>query len=587
MRVAVISFYENRLWDLYPTKYSLHALRLGAYIRKYRPNYHLSLSAYEMQQSSNDIAKSILTHDPQIVALPGYMWTTDKTKEVAEIIERESKDAIIVCGGPEPTSFTFLPWSNRSIFVAGQGEESLLWICDQKNNSVLFNGNNIDDDCPYPIFSEKFDREHIKLKQIGMGDRKISELPEGVPLFSDELMESLKDKSDEPFSWYETARGCIYTCSFCGHNTLPRFATFGLDHIQQEMRNMSTHGIKRIFVSDPILGGKQARGKDILRSFNALAPNVALKSYMRPEFLDDEFVDIIASGNHEEVLIGIQTTNPNVPSHVRNNDLERIRVHTYEQDYVVKHVMGGKKSSFETENGILKHLRQHGVDAQDPYHFIAEYAHNEETNVLAVGDYISGHSLLEQSRASDMDDVCHLMKAIQASLQAYSELESSQIPELKDLVPRLQAALHGFNDEASRFLTSEDVQVFFAQETPNSVVDHDCHYGNYIRATDDRLIKIDVSPMLAPSIYQPASMFLSAFLLNNLDNIAYLEKLSQYWPDCEKQQRLMITGMKLRACLGLAYFARIQLENGHTQETQRIEAKYQACFSALSCLPQI
>lgn len=326
MKTNIVSLYDNKRWDQYPTRQSLHALRLGAYVRKHRPGYKVALSAYEIGQSSIEIAQGILETEPQIVALPGYMWTTDKTKEIAEYIEKVSKDILIVCGGPEPTSFQFLPWSDQTIFVAGQGEEPFLWICDQKEQNPCFNGNYLTD-CPFPIFSRDFDRSKVKSKQLGSRENKILHLPEGVPLFSNDLMECFTelDRPSESFSWYETARGCIYTCSFCGHNTLPRFATFSDELIKRELVNMADAGVTRVFINDPILGGKAARGKEILRMFNEYAPSIKMQSYMRPEFLDQEFVDLIAAGNHQEVLIGIQTINPNVPLHVRNNNLDKIR----------------------------------------------------------------------------------------------------------------------------------------------------------------------------------------------------------------------------------------------------------------------
>lgn len=324
MKINIVSLYDNKRWDQYPTKQSLHALRLGAYVRKHRPDYKVTLSAYEMSESDENIAKRILSTDAEIVALPGYMWTTEKTRKIADCIEAQTKNVIIVCGGPEPTSFQFLPWSNRALFVAGQGEEAFVWICDEKNKNASFNGDHLSG-CQHPIFSVNFDKEAVRSKQLGNKENKILHLPEGIPLFSDELLECLEDKLTEEFSWYETARGCIYTCSFCGHNTLPRFATFSDELIEAELKNMTKSNIRHVFINDPILGGKIARGKNILRMFNEHAPDIRMQSYMRPEFLDDEFVDLIAKGNHQEVLIGIQTVNPSVPHHVRSNNLERIK----------------------------------------------------------------------------------------------------------------------------------------------------------------------------------------------------------------------------------------------------------------------
>lgn len=45
---------------------------------------------------------------------------------------------------------------------------------------------------------------------------------------------------------------------------------------------------------------------------------------MRPEFIDDEFVEILKQANLKEIRIGIQTTNSNIPSWVRNNSIEYI-----------------------------------------------------------------------------------------------------------------------------------------------------------------------------------------------------------------------------------------------------------------------
>ena len=59
MKINIVSLYDNKRWDQYPTKQSLHALRLGAYVRKHRPDYKVTLSAYEMSESDENIAKRI------------------------------------------------------------------------------------------------------------------------------------------------------------------------------------------------------------------------------------------------------------------------------------------------------------------------------------------------------------------------------------------------------------------------------------------------------------------------------------------------------------------------------------------------
>ena len=81
-----------------------------------------------------------------------------------------------------------------------------------------------------------------------------------------------------------------------------------LTHLQQQKE-----GIKRLFVVDPIIGGTKENGKKVLRMCNEQIPDTKLIAYLRPEMLDDEYVDILSKCNLEEMRFGIQTLNPQVP----------------------------------------------------------------------------------------------------------------------------------------------------------------------------------------------------------------------------------------------------------------------------------
>lgn len=322
MKISLVSFYyEERL--KYPAKHSLHAERLAAYVKKHIPNVEIRLSAFEMKEGDQQIAQALLAEDADIVALPGYMWTSEKSKTIGQYIEQNSDKPIIVAGGPDVTTFDFRPWSDRCLFVAGQGEEPFLWICNQRNKNPRFNGASLSSTDAYPVFSKDFDPQQMRKRVERMS--KVTNLPEGIPLYSDEMLEMYNELPGKEFVWQETARGCVYRCSFCAHKTLAQFATYSTDLVREELKNMAAYGIRGAFYNDPIIGGQPARGKEMLRMFHEYLPNMKQMLYVRPEFLDQEFVDLLANLDTEEVHVGIQTINPNVPKHVRTNDLEKIR----------------------------------------------------------------------------------------------------------------------------------------------------------------------------------------------------------------------------------------------------------------------
>ncbi len=319
--VCLVSFY-TRL-DEYPNKYSLSSMRLGGYIIKHKLDIKVRIVAFALNDSNEKIIEKILNLSPDILTLPGYIWTKDKSHCISNLIHQKSPKTLIVYGGPETISMDIKAWSDQDLFIIGQGEEPLLWICQQRLKKKSFKANDLSTSVPYAIYSKGLDRRLVMDKIIV--DRENKTLPQGEPIYSDEFMSIFgSEKPGNQFSWFETARGCIYSCSFCGHNTLPFFATFNLNYVKQEIINLNSLRMKEVFIVDPILGGKPERGKEILRLFIKYSPNIAIRAYMRPEFLDEEFIALLAKSNIKELLIGIQTINPNVPRHVRSNNFYKI-----------------------------------------------------------------------------------------------------------------------------------------------------------------------------------------------------------------------------------------------------------------------
>ena len=191
-------------------------------------------------------------------------------------------------------------------------------ICQAKLKNPKFNARDINQLITNNVFSETHN----------LNDRHVlytnSRIPRGIPLFSDEIETMKQDKTPENFAWYETTRGCAYACGYCGHKTRNNLGDVDLDIIQEEIKNIGKKGIKRLFIVDPIVGGKPAKGKEILKFCNSEIPDTQIIAYLRPEMLDNEFVEILKNCNLEEMRFGIQTLNPNVPAWVRSNSIKVI-----------------------------------------------------------------------------------------------------------------------------------------------------------------------------------------------------------------------------------------------------------------------
>ncbi|MGW7547289.1 B12-binding domain-containing radical SAM protein [Streptomyces sp. NPDC054770] len=325
MRVALVSFFDSSRFAEFPITHALSAMRLGAFLRHRHPEWQVRLRAFDERDWSAPTAAAALRAEGfDVVGLPAYIWTLERTRQLTAELSGAPSPPLVVVGGPETRAMRYPEgWPEQTVFAMGQGEEPLTWLCEQRAADSSFTGLNLANGLAQPLYSAS--RERRDAYRHAVPDRRDRRLPHGVELFGPAFDEMLAgDPVDTDFTWYETARGCIYDCSFCGHNTLPFFATFDTEFVRNEITNMRDRGIRRLFLIDPILGGKAARGKEILRMFRDFAPEIALNAYMRPEFLDDEFVDLLVESHIEELLMGLQTTNPSVPKHVRGNHFGKI-----------------------------------------------------------------------------------------------------------------------------------------------------------------------------------------------------------------------------------------------------------------------
>ncbi|MBU5687826.1 MAG: radical SAM protein [Candidatus Aenigmarchaeota archaeon] len=307
MRLVLASFY-HRL-DEYPNPYSLAAMRLASYLlSKNNPTTILPLDLYADPKECVDF---ILRKKPDLVGLPAYMWTIEKSREIATLLS--SKGIPIVVGGPETSTLNTKDWPDRVLYVVGEGEIPLHRIAESSMFDDII-------DSPQKTHPSIYSR-----KKEGWEIFYPTNLPTGIPLFSREFFEkSGLDFSKYSFSWYDTAISCPYRCGYCGHKTRPNVALRDDNLIEEEIRNIGRLGLDWVFIIDPILGGKKGRDKKILEMFRKYAPLTAIKAYYRAEFLDNEAINLLRQSNIREISIGIQTTNPNVPQWIRSNNIEKI-----------------------------------------------------------------------------------------------------------------------------------------------------------------------------------------------------------------------------------------------------------------------
>ena len=301
MKICLINYFL-RLKD-YPTRNSLSVLRLAEYLKSF--SYDVSILSINL--ASQDLEKIVsenIKDKYDIVGISHYVWSKDITPKLAKEIRKIDSSIKIIIGGPE-TRYVNIEDYDSEIFILGEGEESLL-------KTVEYITNNCNDPNFFLENPNIFDKNHPNAKIVE------SEIKYINPLFT-----NFKD-IDKDFLYYETSRGCLYNCGYCGFRNREHVANFDLEFVEEEIKRIGEIGFKEVFIVDANVGGTKERAKKILTYFNLYANSSKLTIYLRPEFIDSEMIEILKKCNLKDVRIGIQTINSKVPSWLRSNSLYHV-----------------------------------------------------------------------------------------------------------------------------------------------------------------------------------------------------------------------------------------------------------------------
>ncbi len=286
--------------------------------------------AVRMVSSSwNDIQEGIediLSSDPKVVGFSSNYVTEPQVIEMVHRIKHEQGDrTLVVVGGPSVTyssPASRIRQSDADLFVRGDGERAFYDILEGKRRIK-------------GVFAKGDFTEAIASTDV---TQLSSVFPVGFPT---------------DHAYWETARGCAFSCIYCAHPGMSnRFREFPLEKVAQEAEYLREKRFRAVYITDPILGGKKERSKKVLKLLPRLKGSFITAEY-RPEYLDDEVMDLLEEAQIGWLEFGLQTTNPKV-SYFRKNSpqtlekLERLskRPIRYSLDLIAG-IPGDTREAFE------------------------------------------------------------------------------------------------------------------------------------------------------------------------------------------------------------------------------------------------
>ena len=241
-------------------KYSHASLALpclAAYCRDV-PGVTVTIREYTANEPREHLLRLIMAEQADLVAFSCYIWNIEKTLRIVSDIKKIAPDTRIVLGGPEVSFGIFeLMHANPAVdfVIKGEGENvfrQLVETLAAQVGGVL----------PVTILEEidnLFFRDGGDISS-GPHGRRFLEL-DAIP---SPFKEGLVDM-DKPLTYYETSRGCPFSCAFCLSSVEGQVRSYSMERIKRDLLLLMQKKVPQIKLVDRTFNYDARRADEIWR----------------------------------------------------------------------------------------------------------------------------------------------------------------------------------------------------------------------------------------------------------------------------------------------------------------------------------
>lgn len=267
-------------------------------IRDFRDSRAQSSQQWSFVTKFDEAVRDLVATEPQFLAFSCYLWNTELSVHLAQLVKLVLPNVVVVLGGPDagPRASELLASSPAvDLVVEGDGEIPFL-----------------------ELLRVRLDEGEDRLSSVpGLRFRGPDGFVANPPPASEPDLSVLRDVWDDPpdqpelsaWAWphllVETLRGCPYSCSFCMYGKTKMNAK-SAEAAVEELAVLLEKGLL-VEIVDPTFTTYQKRAKEILRALAERSYSGQLTIEAYPDSLDEEMADLIVAARVCCIGLGFQT----------------------------------------------------------------------------------------------------------------------------------------------------------------------------------------------------------------------------------------------------------------------------------------
>lgn len=282
------------------------------YIKKYVEKYSdIEIEIFEKTINNHveEIIADIYRKKPEILMISAYIWNSEYVYKLITEVKKVFKNLTLVLGGPE-VSYNAIELMNKyseiDYIISGEGEKTTLEFLTKDKKDVK------------GLYYREEDK--IKFGGIREGICDLDEIP--FPYEVEEFSEKGK------IFYYESSRGCPYSCSYCMSSIDKTVRNFSIERVKEDLMIFLNNGIKLIKFIDRTYNLKKSRYMEIWKFLlENYREDTTFHFEITGDLFDEEVLEFLKKipNGYFQFEIGVQTIYPETMELIhRKSNLERL-----------------------------------------------------------------------------------------------------------------------------------------------------------------------------------------------------------------------------------------------------------------------